>query len=82
MKHHRIKRSQPSCRQRTARLHLPHLAPDDALLLVSVLQRAIDAIWRAHGNEMVEVFIESADTMPHQRTAQLTMPLSDSDIAL
>jgi len=81
MKHHRAKRSQPDCRQRTARLHLPHLAPDDALLLVSVLQRAIDAIWRAHGNEMVEATIESADTMPQQRTAQLTMPLPDPDIA-
>lgn len=81
MKHHGVNRSQPRCRQRTARMHLPHLAPDDALLLVSVLQRAIDAIWRAHGNEMVEASIESADTLPRQRTAQLTTPLSDPDIA-
>jgi hypothetical protein len=55
--------------------------PDDALLIVSVLERAIEAIWRAHGNEMVQTCIESSVTVPHQRTTQLTMPLPDFDIA-
>jgi hypothetical protein len=81
VKNHRFKPSQRSYRKPTARLHLPHLAPDDALLVVSVLERAIDAIWRTHGNEMVHAYFESAATAPRRSTAQLTMPLNDSDTA-
>ena len=81
MRHNRANPTQPSCRRRTARLHLPYLAPDEALLLVSVLERAINAIWRAHGNEMVKTCFESDATTPHQPTTQLTMPLPDSDVA-
>ena len=39
-------------RRRHAQLHLPPLAPRDALAVVTVLQRAIAAIVRAHGDDM------------------------------
>jgi hypothetical protein len=39
-------------RRRHAQLHLPALAASDALALVAVLERAIAAIERAHGDEM------------------------------
>ena len=35
-----------------AQIHLPPLSPRDALTLVTVLERAIAAIERAHGEEM------------------------------
>lgn len=34
---------------RHAVIHLPALAPDEAVLVMQVLDRVIDAIWRAHG---------------------------------
>jgi hypothetical protein len=40
-----------SCR-RHAQLHLPPLSARDALVVVNVLQHAIAAIQRAHGDEM------------------------------
>ncbi len=39
-------------RRHRARLHLPPLSAHDALAVVDVLQRAIAAIARAHGDEM------------------------------
>jgi hypothetical protein len=33
-------------------IHLPALTADEALLLVHVLDRIHDAIWRAHGHAM------------------------------
>lgn len=39
-------------RRRHAQLHLPPLAPREALAVVTVLQRAIAAIVRAHGDDM------------------------------
>jgi hypothetical protein len=33
-------------------IHLPALSADQALLLVHLLDRIHDAIWRAHGNAM------------------------------
>ena len=35
-----------------AQIHLPPLSPRDALFAVAVLERAIAAIWRAHGDAM------------------------------
>jgi hypothetical protein len=39
-------------RRRHAQLHLPPLSPRQALAVVTVLQRAIAAIVRAHGDDM------------------------------
>jgi hypothetical protein len=41
-------------RKRPRRVHfcLPPLAPDEALHLVSILERLTHAIWRAHGPQM------------------------------
>jgi hypothetical protein len=33
-------------------IHLPALTADEALLLVHILDRIHDAIWRAHGHAM------------------------------
>ncbi len=37
---------------RHAIIHLPALTADEALLLVHILDRIHDAIWRTHGNAM------------------------------
>lgn len=37
---------------RHAVIHLPALTADQALLLVHILDRIHDAIWRAHGHAM------------------------------
>lgn len=37
---------------RHAVIHLPALTADEALLLVHILDRIHDAIWRAHGQAM------------------------------
>lgn len=42
-------------RRRHAQLHLPPLSPRDALALVAVLERAIAAIERVHGDAMREL---------------------------
>ncbi|MFO1395236.1 MAG: hypothetical protein U1F09_15915 [Steroidobacteraceae bacterium] len=39
-------------RRRSARIHLPPLSPGEALALVRVLERAVAAVWRAHGEQM------------------------------
>ncbi len=39
-------------RRRHAQLHLPPLSPHEALTVVTVLQRAIAAILRTHGDDM------------------------------
>lgn len=38
-----------------AQIHLPPLSADYALTLVGILERAIDALWRAHGERMGEL---------------------------
>lgn len=38
-----------------AQLHLPPLTAHDALALVSILERAIAAVWRAHGDSMADL---------------------------
>ena len=37
---------------RNAQIHLPPLSADYALTLVDIFERAITAIWRAHGDNM------------------------------
>lgn len=38
--------------KKNARLHLPHMSTDEALLVVAILEKAAQAIWRAHGDNM------------------------------
>ncbi len=40
---------------RHAQIHLPPLDAGYALTLVGILERAIDAIWRAHCDNMAEL---------------------------
>jgi hypothetical protein len=42
-------------RSRRAQIHLPPLDAGYALTLVGILERAIDAIWRAHGHSMSQL---------------------------
>jgi hypothetical protein len=37
-----------------AQIHLPALTAPEALLLASILDKASDAIWRAHGKDMAD----------------------------
>ena len=41
-------------KRRHARLHLPRMNADDALFVVAILEKAIAAIWRAHGDDMAD----------------------------
>jgi hypothetical protein len=41
-------------RKRQAQIQLPPLQAEEALLLVNVLDKAVMAIWRAHGPAMQE----------------------------
>lgn len=45
-------------RRRHTQAHFPVLEPDEALRFVDLLQRVIDAVWRAHGHEMGERLID------------------------
>ncbi len=38
-----------------AQIHLPPLSADYALTLVGIFERAIEALWRAHGERMAEL---------------------------
>jgi hypothetical protein len=40
--------------RRHARIHLPPLDPDQAVTLVNILEKAIQAVWRAHGDAMAD----------------------------
>ena len=53
-------------RRRHAQLHLPPLTAEQALLLVSVLERAIRSIYRAHGDAMADLCAARIDP-PAQR---------------
>jgi hypothetical protein len=37
-----------------AQIHLPSLTGEQAYLLAGLLERAVSAIWRAHGDDMAE----------------------------
>ena len=41
--------------RRHAQIHLPPLDAGYALTLVDIFERAIEAIWRAHGERMAEL---------------------------
>jgi hypothetical protein len=57
-------------------LHLPPLNGHQALLLVDLCERLITAVWRAHGEEMVDV---KANDLPLTRPATPEAPASDFD---
>lgn len=38
-----------------AQIHLPPLTADEALLVVNLLDRAIAALWRTHGDAMADL---------------------------
>ena len=38
-----------------AQIHLPPLSAHDALNLVDLLERAITAVWRTHGDDMADL---------------------------
>jgi hypothetical protein len=50
--------------RRHAQIHLPPLSADYALTLVGIFERAIEAIWRAHGDGMAEIRALRADASP------------------
>lgn len=52
-------------RRRHAQAHLPPLEGDDALRFVGLLQRIIDAVWRAHGLEMTERLMDRSEHCPN-----------------
>ena len=54
-----------------AQIHLPPLDAGYALTLVAILERAIDAIWRAHGHGMAELQTLRAEA---QRASQPRRP--------
>jgi hypothetical protein len=54
-----------------AQLHLPPLDAGYALTLVAIFERAIDAIWRAHGHGMAELQTLRAEA---QRASQRRRP--------
>jgi hypothetical protein len=48
-------------------LHLPPLNGHEALLLVTICERLIAAVWRAHGEVMGDILIEPlANRLPPQ----------------
>jgi len=59
-------------RSRRAQIHLPPLDAGYALTLVGIFERAIDAIWRAHGHSMAELQALRAEAA--QRPRSLSPP--------
>ena len=59
-----------------AQLHLPALSAEQALLIVHVLERAIEALYRAHGEAMVELAAAAIDR-PAPRPLRYTGTLPD-----
>jgi hypothetical protein len=56
-------------KSRHAQIHLPPLDAGYALTLVGIFERAIDAIWRAHGDSMAELqSLRAADNRSSPRT--------------
>ncbi len=53
--------------RRHAQLHLPPLEPEAALVVVNVLEHAIQAIWRAHGDRMAEILYQRYATAESEK---------------
>jgi hypothetical protein len=41
-------------RHRYVQIHLPPLTGEQAYILAAILERAVSAIWRAHGDDMAD----------------------------
>jgi len=63
-------------KRRHAQLHLPPLEPEVALAVVNVLEQAIQAIWRAHGEGMAEILFRR-QLAQEQRRAQEFVDVGD-----
>lgn len=59
-----------------AQIHLPPLSADYALTLAAIFQRAMQAIWRAHGDRMAELLALRDDERERER-ARRRHPLRD-----
>jgi len=71
----------PSQRHRRARIHLPPLTAEAALQLVAFLERAIAAVWRAHGDDMADhLAMLGIDTPPPEDAVPSGKPDGDDDI--
>lgn len=59
-----------------ATFELPPLTPEQALLLVDILERCRGAIWEAHGQQIGELLL---DRYTDQPSSNLTLP-DDADL--
>ena len=69
-------------RHRHAPLHLPALEPEQALLVVEVLERVIRSIWHTHGDAMADYLgcvDPDSERMQRPRDAQWECSDSPSD---
>ena len=57
-------------------LELPPLSPEQALLLVDILERCRGAIWEAHGQQMAELLLDRYTDRP---SSDLHLP-DDADL--
>lgn len=67
-----------------AQIHLPPLTANEALLLVNLLDRAIAALWRTHGDAMADLLASldphaAVSTDPADVVATTTDPSTDDD---
>lgn len=63
-----------------AQIHLPPLSAHDALALVDLLERAVAAVWRTHGEDMAELqAARGIETPPTPDAVWTTTPSSDDD---
>lgn len=60
-------------------IHLPPLSADYALTLVGIFERAIEAVWRAHGPAMGHLLQLRAD-QERARAAVGSIPDPDEDV--
>jgi hypothetical protein len=70
--------------RRHAQIHLPPLDAGYALTLVDIFERAIDAIWRAHGERMADLSNLRAAVQRRRNFEQVddntpTAPVGDVD---
>jgi hypothetical protein len=63
-----------------AQIHLPPLDAGYALTLVGILERAIDAIWCAHGHSMTELQALRAEAARSQHPSPSRAPDPDDHL--
>ena len=57
-----------------AQVRLPSLSTDDALTLVDILERIVEAIWRGHGDAMAEEQASRGEETPRPPEAEWACP--------